>query len=58
MWGRGELHRGFWWRNLKETDHLEDLVIDRKVTLKWILKKWDGETRIGLLSLRMRISGD
>jgi hypothetical protein len=29
-WGRGEL---------KERDHLEDLVVNRKTTLKWILKQ-------------------
>ena len=22
--GRGEVHTGFWWENLRETDHLED----------------------------------
>jgi len=22
--GRGEVHRGFWWRNVRERDHLED----------------------------------
>jgi hypothetical protein len=31
MWhalGRGEVHAGFWWRNLRKKDHLEDLGID------------------------------
>ena len=30
---------GFWWGNLKERDHLEDLGMDEMVILKWILMK-------------------
>jgi hypothetical protein len=37
VWGKGGAYR-FWWGNLRERDHLEDLGIDRK----WIFKKWDG----------------
>jgi hypothetical protein len=29
----------FWWEILKETDHLEDLGVDGRVTSEWILKK-------------------
>jgi hypothetical protein len=36
--GRDRLHAEFWWRNLKERDHL-----DEKIILKWILRKqWKG----------------
>jgi len=35
---RGEVHTGFWWGNLKERDHLEDLSIDWSIILKWVLK--------------------
>jgi hypothetical protein len=41
MWhvlGRGEVHTGFWWGNLRERDHLEDLGIDENVILKCIEK--------------------
>jgi len=31
--GRGEAHTGFWWRNLREIDHLEDPGIDSRIIL-------------------------
>jgi hypothetical protein len=30
----------FWWTNLKERDYLEDLDVDERIILKWVLKKW------------------
>jgi hypothetical protein len=39
VWGRGEVHTGFWWGNLRERDHLEDLGIDERIILKSILKE-------------------
>ena len=36
------MHTGFWWRNLKERTHLEDLGVDGKIILKWVFEKWDG----------------
>ena len=41
--GIGEGHIGFWWGNQTEIDHLEDLSIDGKIILKWILKTWEWE---------------
>jgi hypothetical protein len=38
-------------------DHLEDLVVDERIVLRWIFKKWDGEARTGLLWLRMGAGG-
>jgi hypothetical protein len=40
-WGRKMLAR-FCWRNLKIGDHLEDLTIDWRLTIKWILKLYAG----------------
>jgi hypothetical protein len=41
LWGRGEVHTGFWWGTLKEGDHLKDLGIDGRIILKCIFKKWN-----------------
>jgi len=38
-----ERHTGFWWRNLRERDYLEDPGIDGRIILRWIFKRWDGE---------------
>jgi hypothetical protein len=29
-----------WWENLRETEYLEDPVVDRKIILRWIFRKW------------------
>jgi hypothetical protein len=28
---------------MSERNHLEDPGVDRRITIKWIFKKWDGE---------------
>jgi len=37
------MYRGFGRENLRGRDHLEDLVIGRKIILKWIFKSRMGE---------------
>jgi hypothetical protein len=34
VWGRGEMHTGFCWGNLKERTLFEDLGVDTKIILK------------------------
>jgi len=49
----GEVHRGLWWGELRERNHLEDLGVDGRITLKRLFKKaW-----IGLVWLRIRTGG-
>ena len=36
------MHIRFWSGKLKERDHLEDLEVNERIILKWILKNWDG----------------
>jgi hypothetical protein len=37
--GDNKVHTGFGWGYVSERDHLEDLSLDWRVILKWILKK-------------------
>ena len=56
MWhvcGTGELRTGFWWRDMMEIDHMEDLRVGGRIILKLIFKQWDREAWTGLLWLRI-----
>jgi hypothetical protein len=35
------VHIGFWWGDLREGAHLEDLDVDGRIILQWIVKKQD-----------------
>jgi len=36
------VHAGFWCRNLRDRDHLEDLDVDGRIILRRIFKKLGG----------------
>jgi hypothetical protein len=42
VWGKREVHTGFWWGDLREGDNLGYPGVDGRIILKWIFKKWDG----------------
>jgi hypothetical protein len=48
---------GFWWGNLRERDHLEDIGIDGRIILEWILEKLIGMICTGFIWLRRETSG-
>jgi hypothetical protein len=52
-----ETHTGFWWVDLMEREHLEDLDLDVRIILKWVFKKRIGEVLTGLIWLRIGTSG-
>jgi len=43
--------------NLKGRNHAEDISIDGKIILEWILGKWGAKLRTGFISLKIGISG-
>jgi len=56
MEDKGSAYRGLVGR-LRERDHFEDLGVDGRTIGKWIFKKWDRETWIGLIWLRIGTGG-
>jgi hypothetical protein len=49
-------YRG-WVGRPEERKYLNDLGVDGRTIIKWIVKKWGGEALIGLLWLRIGTGG-
>jgi hypothetical protein len=47
------VHIRFWWGDLRERDHLEDLGVDVRIILKLIFTKWHGKAWTALIWLRI-----
>jgi hypothetical protein len=52
--GIGEVYTGFWWENLRGRSDLEDPDLNRRIILRWILRKWDVRDRIDVAQDRDR----
>jgi len=46
------MHTIFWLETPKERDHLEDLSVDKRLILDWILGKQGGKVWTGCIWLR------
>jgi hypothetical protein len=52
----GEAYTGFWLENLREL-HWGDTVVDGRIILRWIFRKWDVGAWTGLSWLRIGTGG-
>ena len=57
MGGGREVCTGFWWGNLTEKDHLGDPVVDGRIILRWVFRKWAVGPWTGSDWLKIRIDG-
>jgi hypothetical protein len=57
VWGKGEVHTEFCWGNPRERDLFEDLGINGRRILRWILRKWAMRARNVLIWLRIGTGG-
>jgi hypothetical protein len=52
--GRRGMHIEFRWESQKERHPYEDVGVNGRIILKWILEKYDGEVWTGLIWFRIR----
>ena len=43
-----------WWENVNKKDHLEDLDVERRIILKEIFKKYNGNVSTGFICFSNR----
>jgi len=53
--GRGEAFAGFWWGNLRETDHLEDQRIVGRIIFIWMELAQDSDSWRALVNVVMNL---
>jgi len=53
----GEAYTGFWWENLRGSDHLGDPGVDGRIVLRWISRRWDVGIWTGSSWLRIGTGG-
>jgi hypothetical protein len=53
----GETYVRFWWKNLRERDHLIDPGVDWRIILRLIFRKWDVGLWTGSSWLRIGAGG-
>jgi hypothetical protein len=41
VWGREKAYIAFWWKNLRERDHLVDPGVEGRIILRCIFRYWD-----------------
>jgi hypothetical protein len=47
----------FWLESLNRSDHSEEIGVDGRIILKWLLYKWGWRVWIGLIWLRIGAFG-
>jgi len=57
--GRGERRGAYsvWWGNMRVRDHLGQLVVDGRIILRWVFRKWDVGAWTGSRWLRIGTGG-
>jgi hypothetical protein len=58
VWGRRDMHIGGLVGKPEEKSPLEDLGVDGKIVLKWILKKCDVRTCTGIIWVTIVTNGE
>jgi hypothetical protein len=55
--GEGEVCTWFWWEHLRKRDHWEDPVVEGRIIVRWIFRKWDVGVWTGSIWLRIETGG-